>query len=273
MNRYPVDNFPMIAIRLFFITGCLLMVTPHARADDAARARVKAAIEYMRDRSSYSVSEMTIHRPSWERKSNIRVWTKGLNRTLVRFIAPAKDFGNGSLTIDEEMWSFTPKTNRIIRIPPSMKSQNWMGSDFSYQDLSKGDDIIDQYEHTEIGSEKIGADTAHVIQSIPKESAPVVWGKEILKIRGDGIVLSHEFYDQDMKLVKKLTASDLKITSGKLYATLLHMENVEKKDEWTEVKTLEAHFGVQLKDELFTQSYLSNPRADESFSVEQARER
>ena len=81
---------------------------------------------------------MLIHRPDWERKSRLMIWTSGQERSLVRFTEPKKDAGNASLTIGDDIWNFTPKTNRVIKIPSSMKAQSWMGSDYSYQDLSKG---------------------------------------------------------------------------------------------------------------------------------------
>ena len=78
----------------------------------------------------------------------MRAWTKGDKQSLVRVIDPAKDRGNGTLTDDSSMWSFSPKVNRVIKIPSSMMGQSWMGSDFSNKDVAKADDIIDQYDHT-----------------------------------------------------------------------------------------------------------------------------
>jgi hypothetical protein len=117
--------------------------SPHADAKEILRE----AVDYWRDTASTSRARMTVHRTEWERSSTLQIWTKGRTRSLVRFVSPAKDAGNSSLTIDQEMWSFSPKVNRTIKIPPSMKHQNWMGSDFSYEDLSKGDSILDDYTH------------------------------------------------------------------------------------------------------------------------------
>jgi hypothetical protein len=52
----------------------------------------------------------------------------------VRVLAPVRDAGNGTLSMDGNMWTYTPKINRIIKIPASMMNQNWMGSDFSNRD-------------------------------------------------------------------------------------------------------------------------------------------
>ena len=54
---------------------------------------------------------------------------------------------NGTLTDDDNMWTFSPKINRIIKVPSSMMSQSWLGSDFSNKDIAKSTDIIEQYDH------------------------------------------------------------------------------------------------------------------------------
>ena len=105
-----------------------LLVSPSAHALDAGEI-IKAAIEYWRDTSSYTVMSMTIHRPDWQRTMTMKVWTRGDKESLVRVIAPAKDAGNGTLMLDKAMWTYSPKINRIIKIPSSLMSQSWMGSE------------------------------------------------------------------------------------------------------------------------------------------------
>ena len=227
-----------------------------------ARIRVKTAWDYWRGASSVGQATMIVHRADWERSMSLKSWTKGSKNSLVRFSAPPKDAGNASLTLDQEMWSFAPKLNRIIKIPPSMMVQSWMGSDFSYNDISKGDDIIDRYDHQIVSSGEIDHHKFDLIQSIPHEASPVVWGKEMLKIRDDNIILEHEFYDQDMNLVKKLSVREIRMIGGKLYPTRIRMEKVsgEEKGEWTEVIQDEIEFNRDLPDSLFTTSNLQNPR-------------
>lgn len=246
------------ARRLTFLLFVLIPAV-HAQPPDAA-ALIKAAIDYWRDVTSYSVADMVVHRPDWERTVTFRVWTRGDKQSLVRVTAPPKDQGNATLLLDNEMWSFTPKINRVIKIPSSMMNQNWMGSDFSNNDLAKADDLIDQYRHRLLATEKRDGHTIYVIESIPKESAPVVWGKEVVTVRDDYVVLEHAFYDQAGTLLKKLVSEEIKPLGGKNVATRQRMQRVDKPDEWTLVITREAQFGINIPANLFTLSNLRNPR-------------
>ena len=116
----------------------------YADPEPDATQIVRDAIDHWRGISSRTEMSMVIHRPDWERKMTMRAWTKGDKQSLVRVIDPAKDRGNGTLTDDNSMWSFSPKVNRVIKIPSSMMGQSWMGSDFSNKDVANADDIIDQ---------------------------------------------------------------------------------------------------------------------------------
>jgi outer membrane lipoprotein-sorting protein len=230
-----------------------------ARAEDAAGI-IKSAIDYWRDVSSYSVADMTIHRPDWERTVTIRVWTRGEKESLVRVAAPPRDAGNATLLVDDDMWSYNPKINRVIKIPSSMMNQGWMGSDFSNNDLAKADDLIEQYTHKLLRTESHEGRKVYVIESVPKETAPVVWGREVVKVREDWLILAHEFYDQQGALVKKLVTSEIRPMGGKLVVARERMQKVDKPQEWTEVVTREVRFGIPIGAEVFTLANLRNPR-------------
>ncbi|MDM8557673.1 outer membrane lipoprotein-sorting protein [Candidatus Parabeggiatoa sp. HSG14] len=242
---------------LWFFLG--LNISP-VFADEQATALVKAAIEYWRDISSYSVADMTIHRPSWQRTMTMRMWTEGQKKSLVRVTRPKKDKGSATLIKNKEMWSFSPKTNRIIKIPSSMMNQSWMGSDFSNNDVSKADSLLEHYTHTLKGSEIHEGQKAFIIEAVPFEDAPVVWGKEVLKVRTDFIVLEHAFYDQDNVLVKKMETLSTQLMGGKLIATRQRMQKTEEPSEWTEIVVKEAKFKINVPSSTFTRSNLRNPR-------------
>jgi outer membrane lipoprotein-sorting protein len=225
-----------------------------------AQAIVRAAIDHWRGLSSYSEMSMLIHRPDWERSMTMQAWNMGDKKSLVRVIEPKKDRGNGTLTDDNNMWTFSPKVNRVIKIPSSMMGQSWMGSDFSNKDVARADDIIDQYEHTLFGVEKMDGITVYDIRSIPHEDAAVVWGREELRIREDHVVVEHRFYDQDGELVKALRTLEIEEMGGRTIASRQRMAKADAPEEWTEIVVNSVEYEIDISDSVFTLSNLRNPR-------------
>ena len=248
-----IRGIPVAVVLLF---SCI----PAGAQERDATAIVKEAIDHWRGLSSDGVMTMVIHRPDWERSMTMRAWTKGDDRSLVRVLEPAKDRGNGTLTDDNSMWSYSPKVNRVIKIPSSMMGQSWMGSDFSNKDIARADDIVDQYDHSILGIEELDGITVYEIESIPHEDAAVVWGREVLSIRSDHVVTEHRFYDQDGELVKTLTSLEIGEMGGRVIALRQRMGKVESPDEWTEIRVESVEYDMELPDSLFTLSNLRNPR-------------
>ena len=247
--------FQMLVIALLAVAPM-----PAEPAQRDATQIVRDAVNHWRGLTSDSVMTMVIHRPDWERTMTMRAWTKGDERTLVRVLEPRKDRGNGTLTDDDNMWTYSPKVNRVIKIPSSMMGQSWMGSDFSNKDVARADDIIDQYDHSILSVEEVDGVTVYEIESIPHEDAAVVWGREVLRIRDDHVVLTHQFYDQDNELVKTLTSLEIGEMGGRVIALRQRMNKVEAPEEWTEIQVQSVEYEIELKDSLFTLSNLRNPR-------------
>lgn len=245
----------------YLLSLLLLLIPALGSAEERdGRSIVRDAMDHWRGLSSYTEMTMVIHRPDWERSMTMRAWTKGEKQTLVRVVEPRKDRGNGTLTDDKSMWSYSPKVNRVIKVPSSMMGQSWMGSDFSNKDIAKTDEIVDEYQHSILSIEEIDGITTYEIQSIPNEDAAVVWGSEVMRIREDHVVLQHSFFDQDGELVKTLGTLEVVEMGGRVIAKRQRMTKADEPDEWTEIQVNEIEYEIELKDSLFTLSNLRNPR-------------
>jgi outer membrane lipoprotein-sorting protein len=226
-----------------------------------AREIVKAAIDYWRGTSSFLEIAMTVHRPEWERKSVMKSWTRGEKDALVRFVEPAKDAGSATLKVGDDMWIYTPRLSRVVKLPFSMMAQSWMGSDFSYNDLARSDELLLHFDDRVVGEEKHEGHDVYVIEATPQPNAPVIWGKERVKIRDDHLLLEETFFDQEQKPVKRLKATEIGPLGGRIYVTRLRMEKLEEPGHWTDLEYKRAGFGLDLPASLFTQANLRNPRS------------
>jgi len=240
---------------LVMVGGGLLCA---ADPPDADRL-VQGAFDYWRGEASVATVEMTIHRPDWERTMTIKAWTQGQDDSIFTILEPPKDEGNGTLLKDGEMWMYNPKVNRVIKLPPSMMSQAWMGSDFSNNDLSKSNTLLTDYTHEIVGTEEHEGKKVYVIESMPKPQAPVIWGMQKLKVREDYVMLREEFYDEEKRLVKFMDASHIRPVDGKLFPMVWIMRKAETPDEYTRLDYRELEFVAELPDRLFTLSNLRNP--------------
>jgi outer membrane lipoprotein-sorting protein len=241
---------------------CAAATVPGANAADTPDPRdlIRGAMEHWRGVTSYSEMTMTIHRSDWQRSFSMQAWTEGDKLSLVRVTAPRRDAGNGTLVRDKSMWTYAPKINRILKVPPSMMNQGWMGSDFSNKDISKSTDIINQYDHRLVSSETRDGHLVYTIESIPHEEAAVVWGKEIVAIRDDYVMLRQEFWDQDGILVKQMNTTAIALMDGRNIATRMRMNKLEAPEEWTELRIDAVDFDIDISPSLFTLSNLRNPR-------------
>jgi outer membrane lipoprotein-sorting protein len=242
------------------MVAVLLLATRVQAGDSEALLLVQKAFDYWRGMSSYSEFSMTIHRPDFERTMVLKGWSKGRSDALFFVLQPPKDAGNGSLKKGKDMWSYNPKINRAIKLPPSMMSQSWMGSDFSNDDLAKTDSILEDYDHRII--ERVQEDGHQVItvESIAREDAPVVWGKQVLRIRDDFILLSEKFFDEDMELVKEMTAEDLVTFSGRIFPKTWIMRRVDETDRFTRLEYQFLEFDIEIEDRVFTLASLKSKK-------------
>ena len=217
-----------------------------------AEELVAGALDLMRGATSYVEFTMKIKRPDWERSTSIASWSRGREDTLIRFTAPPKDAGNALLKVGDNMWTYTPKLNRTIRLPYSMRAQSWGGSDFSYNDLSRSDQVLRHYDLAIVDKRRDGEHAIYTIEAVPHENAPVVWGKEIWVLRDDYVMLEQVFYDQLQVALKRMTTLEIGSMGGRTLATRMRMERLDEPDRWTEVRTDSAEFDLELPERMFT---------------------
>jgi len=224
------------------------------------QAILRAAFDNWRATSSHAVAEMTIRGSNGTRSLTMESWTQGSDKALVRFVAPARDAGNATLQNGRRTYVFNPKLNQVIQLPASAMQQSWMGSDFSYNDLSKTEQIITDYTHTLLSTERSGGHTIYVIEAIPKRGKPIVWGKQIVRVRDDYVLMGQQFYDQNGNLVREMVADRVGSLGGRPYPVQLTMRSLDTPGQFTRITTQSAEFDVSLPSYLFTRSNLQNPR-------------
>ncbi len=244
----------MKAKNLFFILLTALLPNLFVSAQNADEIVKKADDKMRGEKSSYSEMTMKIIRPDWERTLSFKSWTKGTDLSMALITAPAKEKGQTFLKRGNEMWNWIPDINRMIKLPPSMLSQGWMGSDYTNDDLLNQSSIVNDYTHKIIGNEEINGRACYKIELLPKENAPVVWGKVLMWISKDEyLTMKSEYYDEDGYLTKTETASEVKTMDGRLIPTKIELIPADKKGNKTLVIIDNITFNKPIQDGFFSQ--------------------
>lgn len=231
----------------------LLLAASIAVGQDAKEI-VKKAEEKLRGvNSSQANITMQIIRPTWTREMSLKSWSKGNDYALILVTAPARDKGTANLKVKKEVWSWMPSIDRTIKLPPSMMSQSWMGSDFTNDDLVRENTLSEDYTHQLLGEEVIEGRDCYKIQLTPKEDAAVVWGKIIIWIgKKEYLQLKAEFYDEDDYLVNVMKGSDVRDIGGKILAGKMEMIPVEEEGHKTVLIYNDIVFDQPVSDRFFT---------------------
>lgn len=245
---------------IIIISLLISYMTP-VHAQDAREIIKKADEKMQGEETSQSTMTMTIVRPTWQREVTFKSWTKGRDYSLALVTAPAKESGQTFLKRETEMWNWNPTINRLIKLPPSMMSQGWMGSDFSNDDLLKESSIVVDYTHTIIGKEEIDGWDCYKIEMIPLEDAAVVWGKIFKWIaKEEFLQMKTEYYDEDDYLIKTELAYDMKTMGGRLIPSKFELIPEEEEGHKTVVVMDDITFNEAIPDSFFSQQNMKRVR-------------
>jgi len=208
----------------------------------------------VRGSSNRAEIKMTVVRPSWTREMTMKSWSKGDELAMVLVTAPARDQGIVYLKRERELWNWQPSIDRIIKLPPSMMLQSWMGSDFTNDDLVKQSSTVNDYTQSFGKDSVVAGYECYKIILNPKPEAPVVWGKVLAWVsKKDFLQLKIEFYDEDGELVNTLLGSGIKEMGGRLLPSVMEMIPSEKTGQKTVIEYLSLKFDEPMDDNFFTE--------------------
>lgn len=226
-----------------------------------AKEIVAKANELIRANSSYSEITMEVVKPDWSRKMRMKMWSLEPEYGLVLLTEPAKEKGMVTLKRKKEVWSWVPSVNRVIKLPPSMMLQSWMGSDFTNDDLVRQSSIVDDYTHALAGEEEMEGYDCYKIDLIPKPEAGVVWGKIITWISKEGYLqLRADYYDEDLVMIKSMIGSEVKKLGGRTIPCHWEMIPHDEPGQKTVMDYVDIEFNIDINESYFSQQNMKRIR-------------
>ncbi len=244
-------------IKLFSI---ILLFTTSGYSQDAKEI-IKKSDELIKSKSSYAEVSMTIIKTDWSRTIGMKMWSLEPDYAIIYITEPARDKGTVTLKRKKEVWNWIPTAQKVIKIPPSMMLQSWMGSDFTNDDLVKESSLINDYTHTIVGEENFNGYECYKIESIPKPDAGVVWGRLLTWIsKEEYFQLKVEFYDEDDFIVKSYLGSEIKKMGGRTIPAHWEMVPVDRPGEKTIFDYHDIEFNYNVKESFFSEQNMKRVR-------------
>jgi outer membrane lipoprotein-sorting protein len=219
-----------------------------AQSAPDARTVLRAIEDNHRGGSGKFTIALTVARPSRQTDYVLETWTDGEERALVLVKAPARDAGQAFLRVGDNLWIYNPRLKRTLRLPPSGRSESFLGSDISYSDLA-GRDAEQDYTPRVVGGEAATV----VLELQPKPGAPTPYGKLIVKAQSATYApLEWTFYDQREKAVKRVTFSEHVRIGARLFPTRTVVEDLLRSGYRTTGVFRDTQFGTPVPDACFT---------------------
>ncbi len=237
---------------ILLLAGLFTLGFSQAQTPDAKEI-IRKADSKLKGLTNKSEMKMTIIRPTWTREMTMKTWGKGEEYAMVLITSPVRDKGTAFLKRGKEIWNWQPSIDRVVKMPPSMMSQSWLGSDFKNDDLVQQTSIVNDFSHKLLGSETIEGRSCYKIELIPNEDAAVVWGKVISWIdKTDYLELKSEFYDEDGYLVNTMLGKNIKTLGGKLLPSRLEVIPADEEGNKTVMEYLWIEFDKPIEESFFS---------------------
>lgn len=208
-----------------------------------------------RSDDSHAIIEMHIVTEHWERTLEMESWSKGEDKTFIVIHSPAREAGSATLRVDTEMWNYSPNTNSTVRIPPSMMTGSWMGSDLTNNDIVKEITYAEDYTAEYLDGPSTGDTASGVLymKLTPRASTAVVWAYiECAVTETPLLPLWERYYDRQGELIKTITFSEVQEMDGRTVPSTMRIEPADEDGQSTTITWSEASFNRGVSDDVFS---------------------
>jgi outer membrane lipoprotein-sorting protein len=201
-------------------------------------------------------SAMTIHGARTSRTITSRTYSVGDKKSFTEYLTPPREQGTKMLKLENQLWIYSPSTDRTIQISGHMLRQSVMGSDLSYEDMMDDRKITEIYASEVTGNEVIEGRTTWILELTAKVS-DVAYQKRKMWIDQERYVpLREELYARSGQLLKRTTLSEVKQISGRWFPTKIIYKDQMKQGDGTEFNITSIKFNQPIPEYIFTKAAL-----------------
>jgi len=201
-------------------------------------------------------STMTIHGARTSRTITSRTYAVGDKQSFTEYLSPAREQGTKMLKLDNQLWIYSPSTDRIIQIAGHMLRQSVMGSDLSYEDMMEDRKLTEIYSAALTGDEIVDTMKTWIIELTAKVSDVAYFTRKMWIDSEHYVPVREELYARSGQLLKRTNLSEVKNISGRWFPMKVIYKDVLKQGEGTEFRITSIKFNQQIPEYIFTKASL-----------------
>jgi len=201
-------------------------------------------------------STMIIHGTRTSRTITSRSYSVGDTKAFTEYLSPAREQGTKMLKLEEQLWIYSPSTDRTIQISGHMLRQSVMGSDLSYEDMMEDRELTDVYDASFAGTEEIDGRSCRILELRAKVSDVAYATRKMWIDSEKYIPLKEELYAKSGQLLKRSTLSNVIRVDGRWFPATIVYKDMLKQGEGTEFRITSIRFNQQIPDYIFTKAAL-----------------
>ncbi len=239
------------------ITSILVLFSIIGYSQEKASKILDRVDRNMSSDSRIFESTMTIHGKRNSRTVKSKSYVVGSQKTFTEYLSPPREEGTKMLKLADQLWIYSPATDRTIRISGHMLRQSVMGSDLSYEDMMEDRKLTDIYIPTIIGEEIINGRKTWILELTAKEEGLAYESRKLWIDTERYIPLKEELYAKSGKLLKQSEMRDVEKTDGRWFPkTVFYKDMLKQNSGGTEFKITYIQFNITIPDYLFSKAAL-----------------
>jgi len=233
----------------------MLCVSINAQ-NPSAREIIEKVDKNMSADSRVFTSKMIIHNRRNTRTIESKSWSLGEKKSYTEYLSPAREQGTKMLKLDDQLWIFSPSTDRIIQISGHMLRQSVMGSDLSYEDMMEDPHLLNHYMGKVDGEEKLDDRNCWII-TLSANTPDIAYQTQKVWVDKDRFIpLKKELYAKSGILLKRMKLSDVNQIQGRWFPKKILFKDVLKDGDGTEFQIEEIIFNTTIPDYIFSKASL-----------------
>jgi outer membrane lipoprotein-sorting protein len=239
------------------IVGILWMACMSVQAQKPDGKEVLKRIDQnMTSENRVFTSRMIIHGTRNSRTVESKTYTSGEKKSYTEYLFPARDQGTKMLKLENQLWIYSPSTDRTIQISGHMLRQSVMGSDMSYEDLMQDNKLINHYNAEVTGEDKVQDRNCWVLTLTAFDPEMAYQVRKLWVDQERNIPLREELYAKSGSLLKRTELSDVENIHGRWYPKKVVFKDVLKEGSGTEFIIEDIQFNANIPDYIFSKGSL-----------------